>query len=140
MKKHGPKWLAYGLLAGYVGAILALFLRNREEPYLLFVQILFGIPWIVAPAVAAAWLVGTAYDPVRSWGGLALETAVIGSTVLLVMYLTQNPDAQNGLAFLWWPLVQVGGLVAGWLGLVGGQRLLGRWRRQPRRDIGAGGG
>ena len=87
--------------------------------------VLFFIPWIVAPAAAAAMCSKASRTLPGAIVFLALETGVIVSTVLAWIHLIfVSPDAQNGIvlgAVL--PLYQLGAVIA----FVGAAYALG-WR------------
>ena len=117
MKSPRPSTLAKFLLAAYAIALVSLALLNGEQAWLMVPQVL-AAAWMASPAALAALLVSQApNDLVRSWGGLALEAMVVASTAWVIYGLVQHRDPQNGLAFIWLPLVQFACVGVGSLGL-----------------------
>jgi len=66
--------------------------------------------WLSAPAALAVLLVASCRRLSTSWAYLFAESIVIASSILLLLPLFLVPDAQNGIALAFLPIVQ-GGLL-----------------------------
>jgi hypothetical protein len=106
-----PAFLAKALLGGYVMAALALILLGADALDTLLFGLLLGVPWIVLPVGIAAMFVLISEQPIRRWGGLAVEAAVVGSSVWVGIELVRHPDAQNGIAIALLPPLQIGAVL-----------------------------
>lgn len=67
--------------------------------------------WLSGPAAAAALLANTSRLGWTSWCYVFAETTLICSTVWLLVPLFLFPDAQNGIALMFLPLLQYMGLL-----------------------------
>lgn len=129
MKALHPTTAAKWLLASYALAVLAIFLLGADAIDVLIFGTLIGVPWIVAPAGLAALLVATWDDPIVSWGSVAIEAAVIGSTAWAWFTLAAQPDPQNGIVLMLLPMFQFFAVVLCLIPLLVWQRLFGRNQR-----------
>jgi hypothetical protein len=105
------KWLLLAF-AGSVLCFLVWMIWNKEGgllPRLLFCVLVAC--WLCAPAAVAALLVASSGRDWISWSYLVAQVAVIGSAVWLLVPLFLIPDAQNGIALMFFPLIQGVGLI-----------------------------
>jgi hypothetical protein len=105
------KWLGLA----YAGALALFLLWAADAPEAVLFS-LFVLPWIVGPAALAAG--GAALSPSRGEARafLILEALVVGSTILLWFHLiVVAPDAQNGIAMMFFPLLQYAAVALFWL-------------------------
>lgn len=107
-----PAFLAKALLSAYAIAALALILLAADAIDVLLFGLLLGVPWIVLPFGITAIFVVASDQPIRSWGGLTIEVAVISSSVWAGVELLRHPDAQNGIAIALLPAIQIGAALA----------------------------
>ena len=64
------------------------------------------LPWLVGPAAIAAYLAKRAPNGWVAWAFVVVEIAVAASTIALWSDLLLHPDAQNGIAMMFFPALQ----------------------------------
>jgi hypothetical protein len=106
-----PAPLAKWLLIVFSVGVLAFNLWNADALDVVFLSFAF-LPWIVGPAALAALFVARAKSSVEAWFLFGAEVAVVCSTVWLWTMLILKPDAQNGIAMVFFPAVQFAALLA----------------------------
>jgi len=126
-----PGFLALALLGAYAFAALALVLFGADAPDALLFGLLLGIPWIILPVGIAATFVVASVQPIRSWGGLAIEAAIVGSSVWLGIDLVRHPDPQNAIAIAFLPPIQIGAVLVCFLGVILFELVV-EWMRRVR--------
>lgn len=96
------KWIG---LAYACGLILFL-LWGADAPDSVFLSFIF-LPWIVGPAALAAFGARRSTSEGGAWAFFILEAVIVASTILFWTYLIViAPDAQNGIAMMFFPLFQ----------------------------------
>lgn len=103
-----------GRIAVAVAAIctLALFgflVTGADSPGVAAAQLL-AAPWIMGPAIVAAWQSATSENRKKRRGYFIAMLAAIVSTALYWAWLLINPDPQNGIGMMLFPIVQFGAL------------------------------
>ncbi len=81
-------------------------LWGADAPDVVLLSFLF-LPWIVGPAGLAA--IGAKLSPSEggAWAFLIVEALIIGSTIWLWFhFIVVAPDAQNGIAMMFFPVLQ----------------------------------
>jgi hypothetical protein len=72
-------------------------------------QLLVG-PWIIGPAIVAAWRSATSETTKKRRGYLVAMCAAIVTTALYWAWLLINPDPQNGIGMMLFPIAQLAAL------------------------------
>lgn len=72
-------------------------------------QLLVG-PWLMGPAIVAAWPSATSENAKRRRVYLVAMLSAIVSTALYWAWLLMNPDPQNGIGMMLFPIAQFGAL------------------------------
>lgn len=106
-----PAPLAKWLLIVFAVGVLAFRLWNADALDVVFLSFAF-LPWITGPAALAALLIVRAKSGVEAWFFFGAEVAAVCSTVWLWTMLILKPDAQNGIAMMFFPAVQFAALLA----------------------------
>lgn len=106
-----PAPLAKWLLIVFAVGILAFDLWNADALDVVFLSFAF-LPWIAGPAALARLLVARAKSSVEAWFFLGAEVAAVCSTMWLWTMLILKPDAQNGIAMVFFRVVQFAVLLA----------------------------
>jgi hypothetical protein len=96
------KWLGLA----YAGGVILFLLWNADAPDVVLLSFLF-LPWIIGPAGLAAIGAKLSLSKGGAWAFLFLEMLIIGSTIWLWFHLiVVAPDAQNGIAMMFFPVLQ----------------------------------
>lgn len=103
-----------GKIAVPVAAIctLALFgflVTGTDSPGVAVAQLLVA-PWIMGPAIVAAWRSATSENTKKRRGYLVAMWTAIVTTALYSAWLLINPDPQNGIGMMLFPIAQFGAL------------------------------
>ena len=103
-----------GRIALLVAAIctLALFgflVTGADSPGVAVAQLLVA-PWIMGPAIVAAWRSTTSENTTKRRGYLVAMWTAIVTTALYWAWLLINPDPQNGIGMMLFPIAQFGAL------------------------------
>lgn len=70
------------------------------------------MPWVISPALLALLFVRRADTAPLAWMLLGVELTAVGSTATVWAYLMIHKDAQNGIAMLFLPLLQLFAVLA----------------------------
>lgn len=96
------KWLGLA----YAGGIILFLLWGADAPDVVLLSFLF-LPWMVGPAALAALGAKQSASEGGAWAFFMLEAGIIGSTIWLWFDLVViAPDAQNGIAMMFFPVRQ----------------------------------
>jgi len=82
---------------------------GADSPGVAVAQLLVA-PWIMGPAIVAAWRSATSENTKKRRGYLVAMLAAIVSTALYWAWLLINPDPQNGIGMMLFPIAQFGAL------------------------------
>ena len=91
-------------------AVFGFLVTGADSPSVAFAQLLVA-PWIMGPAIVAAWQSATSENRKKRCGYFIAMLAAIVSTALYWAWLLVNPDPQNGIGMMLFPIVQFGALV-----------------------------
>jgi hypothetical protein len=101
-----PKRLAKWLVATAAIATLS-FLLWYADDLASALSSFVVIPWVISPALLAGLFVRRADTVPLAWMLAVVELAAVGSTAAVWTYLMIYNDAQNGIAMLLFPVVQL---------------------------------
>jgi len=106
------KFLLVVSACGLLGALIWKVACNPDDIVPGMIYSIFLACWLSGPPALATWLVGRSVSNFSSWFYLAAEVAVIGWTGVLMVRMLALPDAQDGIALMFLPLMQYAGLMA----------------------------
>lgn len=105
-----PARLSWALLIVYALAQVGCAVFRIDAVDVLLWNIAF-FPYLIGPAILAHFLVLKSPLAWQKWTFVIAVVAIVSTMAWLIMSMLRNPDAQDGIALLFFPALQLMGLL-----------------------------